>query len=66
MRQGRFYFRPDDYLNCFNGQCPPRPWVLVVQQKWRVAFLKRKLRFHNPYDAIRIPEYEEFATPKKR
>ena len=64
MNEG-FYFRPDDYSRCWKDKCNLRPWVLVVQRNWRRVFLGRRLRFRNPYDAIRIPEYEEFATPRK-
>jgi len=64
MNEG-FYFRPDDYSSCWKETCYPRPWVIVVQKKWRHAFLAKRLRFRNPYDGMRIPEYEEFATPRK-
>jgi hypothetical protein len=59
-----FYFRPDDYWNCWPNlhECDPRPWVLVVQANWRRKFVEGQLRFHNPYDDLRISEYSEFTT----
>jgi hypothetical protein len=46
-----FYFRPDDYFNCWEGrQCKPRPWVSIVQRNWRREFLLHRLRFHNAFD----------------
>ena len=62
-----YYFRPDDYYECYKGpsQCKLRPWVSVVQQNWRRQFLTHVLRFHNPYNDSGIPDYKEFATPKK-
>lgn len=64
MNEG-FYFRPDDYARCWPETCLLRPWVAVVQQKWRSALLNRKLRFHNPYDDISIPEYRDLLTHPK-
>lgn len=29
-----YYFRPDDYIQCWDESCYPRPWVFVVQRKW--------------------------------
>jgi hypothetical protein len=43
-----FYFRPDDYYECSEKNCFLRPWVLVVQRKWRQAYLSHLLKFHNP------------------
>ena len=63
MNEG-FYFRPDDYLRCGKDTCDLRPWVVVVQRKWRHAFLGRQLRFRNPYHGIRIPD-KDLATPRK-
>ncbi len=62
-----FYFRPDDYSQCWDSlrECEARPWVGVVQDHWRRAFLQKKLRFRNPYDEIKIPEYSDFTTGKK-
>lgn len=64
MREG-FYFRPDDYARCWKSSCELRPWVLVVQRKWRQAFLNKRLRFRNPYEGIDIPEYHGLTTPSK-
>jgi hypothetical protein len=64
MNEG-FYFRPDDYSRCWPDVCDLRPWVMVVQRKWREAFLRRRLRFRNPYDVLRIPEYSDFVTRRK-
>jgi len=62
-----FYFRPDDYENCWaqTGTCGLRPWVRVVQANWRREFLKKRLRFRNPYDDAILEEYKEFTTPKR-
>jgi hypothetical protein len=58
-----FYFRPDDYFNCWEGhQCKPRPWISVVQRNWRREFLLRRLRFHNAFDNWR-KSTEAPATP---
>lgn len=64
MNEG-FYFRPDDYSRCWQGVCDLRPWVNVVQRKWREAFLRRQLRFRNPYDVMPITEYRDFVTRRK-
>jgi hypothetical protein len=32
MNEG-FYFRPDDYSQCWKDTCNLRPWVLIVQKK---------------------------------
>lgn len=47
MKQ-EFYFRPDDYSQCWPDFCLPRPWVRVVQENWKRLYQKRKLRFENP------------------
>jgi hypothetical protein len=60
-----FYFRPDDYWECRSQQCQPRPWVIVVQQKWRSAYLAHRLRVHNPYDDFPVDEYKPLRTQKK-
>jgi hypothetical protein len=60
-----FYFRPDDYSKCWPDTCILRPWVAVVQQKWRSAFLHHRLHFQNPYDVIPIPEYSDLTTRRK-
>ena len=62
-----FYFRPDDYYDCWKGpnRCKLRPWVSVVQRNWRSQFLQNRLRFHNPYDDSSNPIYKEFRTQKK-
>lgn len=57
-----FYFRPDDYYACTERTCMLRPWVLVVQRKWRSEYLAHRLRFHNPYDALPVDEYKELRT----
>lgn len=59
-----FYFRPNDYANCWPtlGQCDIEPWVAVVQKSWTKEFLKGQLQFRNPYDKWRIPEYSAFTT----
>lgn len=44
-----FYFRPDDYSGCWTDHCLPRPWVSVVHKNWRQLYLRRKIRFENPY-----------------
>ena len=60
-----FYFRPDDYSDCFEkfGKCDVRPWIKVVKINWIRLFRQNHLQFHNPYDNS-IPEYKEFRTPK--
>jgi hypothetical protein len=63
-----FYFRPDDYYECYetSQKCEPRPWDAVVQRNWRRQFVQNRLSYRNPYDAVsEMPEYKEFATPKK-
>jgi hypothetical protein len=62
-----FYFRPDDYYDCFETTqtCRPRPWVAVVQRNWRRQFVQNRLRYRNPYETVSdMPEYKEFATPE--
>jgi len=61
MKNG-FYFRPDDYYRCTERNCLLRPWVLVVQETWRKAYLAHRLRYRNPYDAIPLPEYMQLQT----
>ena len=60
-----YYFRPDDYFHCIEGDCDARPWVAVVQRNWRQLFLSGRLRFHNPYDSAYADEYKEFSTRGK-
>lgn len=62
-----YYFRPDDYFHCAVGwdKCAARPWIAVVQKNWARLYKQRRLQFHNPYDSSAIPEYKEFATPRK-
>jgi hypothetical protein len=43
-----FYFRPDDYFDCSDRSCYPRPWVNVVQRNWRHAYLSNLLHVRNP------------------
>jgi len=44
-----FYFRPDDYTVCgTDGDCLPRPWLLLVQKNW-----KRELRSGRLWKALR-------------
>lgn len=61
-----FYFRPNDYANCWPWptlrQCDIEPWITVVQQHWTREFLKGELHFENPYDKWRIPEYVPYTT----
>jgi len=57
-----FYFRPDDYYACTDKECMLRPWVSVVQRKWKAEFLAHRLRFHNPYDSLPVEEYKELRT----
>lgn len=60
-----FYFRPDDYSNCWpttSRTCDPRPWVFIVQANWTRKFLTGQLRFKNPYDAWHIPEYAPYTS----
>jgi len=57
-----FYFRPDDYYSCTERDCMLRPWVLVVQRKWKSEYLAHRLRFHNPYDSLPVEEYKELKT----
>jgi hypothetical protein len=64
IREG-FYFRPDDYANCWKDVCLPRPWVTVVQRNWTAQFLAHRLRLHNPYDAYQLDQYKDLMTPKK-
>jgi len=64
MKNG-FYFRPDDYYRCTERYCFPRPWVLVVQETWRKAYLAHRLRYRNPYDAIPLEEYRQLQTGAK-
>ncbi len=62
-----FYFRPDDYFNCWEGRrCNPRPWVSVVQRNWKREFLQHRLRFHNRFDNWRAgPKNTASTTPNK-
>jgi len=60
-----FYFRPDDYYNCSQHECLPRPWVTVVKQNWRTQFLAHRLRFDNPYDGLKVEEYKDLRTTAK-
>lgn len=60
-----FYFRPDDYSNCWPRECLLRPWVKVVQRNWRREYLRGHLRFHNPYDDLGVEEYKEFRSKKQ-
>lgn len=64
----RFYFRPDDYSNCWqrSKQCALRPWIGVVQSNWRNQFLRRRLRFRNPYDNPQLGKYQEFTSQALR
>lgn len=59
-----FYFRPDDYTNCWPNlrECDIRPWVAVVQKNWTRKFLEGQLRFRNPYDDWHIPAYFPYTT----
>ena len=59
-----FYFRPDDYITCTEQRCIPRAIVAIVQRNWRRQFLRKRLKFYNPYDNTRIEQYKEFATPR--
>jgi len=61
MKYG-FYFRPDDYYACTDNDCMVRPWILVVQRKWKNEYLAHRLRFHNPYDSLPVEEYKELKT----
>lgn len=47
-----FYFRPDDYSRCWPDSCVGRPWIAVVQRKWRDAFSHHRLKVVNPYDLL--------------
>jgi hypothetical protein len=60
-----FYFRPDDYENCWKDECLLRPWVKVVQRNWKRQYLARRLRFRNPYDQLKIEEYKDLMTPQR-
>jgi len=60
-----FYFRPDDYYECSEKGCFPRPWVSVVRRRWKEAYLNHRLKFHNPYNTIAVDEYKEFRTAPK-
>lgn len=60
-----YYFRPDDYYDCIRETFVPRPWVLVVQRKWRDAYRARRLRVRNPYDDLPVEEYAHLRTKKK-
>jgi len=60
-----FYFRPDDYYDCSDRECVLRPWVFVVQRKWKEQFLAHRLRFRNPYNSLDVDEYKEFRTTTK-
>jgi hypothetical protein len=57
-----FYFRPDDYYSCTDKECMLRPWILVVQRKWRDEYLAHRLRFRNPYDSLPVEEYKALRT----
>jgi hypothetical protein len=59
-----YYFRPDDYTNCWKTECDLRPWVKVVQRNWRKQFLAHRLRFFNPYNVMNIEEFKDLETPK--
>ncbi|MBM3763098.1 MAG: hypothetical protein FJW36_22985 [Acidobacteria bacterium] len=43
-----YYFRPDDYSNCWPDHCLPKPWLFRVQANWRRAYTARRLKFVNP------------------
>lgn len=62
-----FYFRPDDYSNCFDRPpaCDPRPWVSVVQQNWRRVFLQHRLQFRSPSGNVGNPGNIDLGTPTK-
>jgi hypothetical protein len=60
-----FYFRPDDYANCWEQECRLRPWVTVVQRNWKKELFARRLRFVNPYDKLKVDEYKDLGTPKQ-
>jgi hypothetical protein len=60
-----YYFRPDDYYRCSDLQCFLRPWIIVVQRKWRSLYLAHQLRFHNPFDILPVDQYKEFRTTPK-
>lgn len=60
-----FYFRPDDYYACTDKDCMLRPWIFVVQRKWRNQYLAHGLRFHNPYDSLPVEEYKGLRTVHK-
>lgn len=60
-----FYFRPDDYSNCWEHECLLRPWVTVVQRNWKRQYVAHRLRFRNPYDLLRIDEYKDLRTRHK-
>lgn len=60
-----FYFRPDDYYECRALACEPRPWVLLVQRSWKLAYFAHRLRVHNPYDDFPVDEYKHLRTQKK-
>jgi hypothetical protein len=60
-----YYFRPDDYYECTERDCHPRPWVLVVQRTWRETYLAHRLRYRNPYDEIPVDEYKQLQTGAK-
>lgn len=57
-----FYFRPDDYYACTDKDCMQRPWIFVVQRKWRSEYLAHRLKFQNPYDSLPVEEYKELRT----
>ncbi|MGD0578908.1 MAG: hypothetical protein ABSC08_08265 [Bryobacteraceae bacterium] len=50
-----YYFRPDDYSQCWADHCLARPWVGKVQQNWRHLFKNSRLLFVDPYRAITSP-----------
>jgi hypothetical protein len=64
MNRG-FYFRPDDYFGCTERDCFLRPWVSIVQRKWKAEYLAHHLRSHNPYNTVPVEEYRQFRTTNK-
>lgn len=62
-----YYFRPDDYTNCWEDRCGLRPWIKVVQQNWRKQYLSHRLHFFNPYNVLNVEEYKDLeTTPTQR
>jgi hypothetical protein len=61
-----YYFRPDDYYNCRRQNCQARPWVFLVQRKWKRAYRIHLVKFKPLHAVYSVDEFiEPKAEPKK-